>query len=133
MKKRSLFVTPAIPARPPEYFAELLTGARSTVLVADAGGVVGVGLGVLRDTPELPIFRRATFGVVDGIAVAPDWRRRSVGTRLARELEAWARAGGAAWMELTVYDFNRDATDFYASLGYEPLLRKLRKPMSPDG
>jgi GNAT superfamily N-acetyltransferase len=128
-----MFASPVTPARPFEYFSDLLTGARSVVLVAEAGDVVGVAIGLLRDTPDLPVFHRATFGVVHGIAVAPAWRRRSVGRRLVRGVEGWACAEGAAWVELNVFDFNRDAAHFYESLGYEPLMRKLHKPTSPTG
>jgi GNAT superfamily N-acetyltransferase len=66
--------------------------------------------------------------VLDNIAVAQAFRRRGVGSALIREAERWVRAQGASWLELGVYEFNQEARAFYQSLGYAPVLSKLRKP-----
>jgi len=36
---------------------------------------------------------------------------------------------GATSVQLTVYEFNQAAIDFYRSLGYETLSRRMRKPL----
>src|SRR5215471_12188747 len=83
-----LFTTPSTTPRSAESFADFLVGERAIAFVADIGHVVGVALGLLRPTPDFPVFRRAQFAVIDAIAVAPTWRRRGTGTRLVHTVEA---------------------------------------------
>jgi GNAT superfamily N-acetyltransferase len=78
----------------------------------------------------LPIFVRQRWGVVDDLIVDAAWRRRGIGKRLVHAIESWAHELDAAWVEMNVYDFNSEARDFYASMGYLPLSMKLHKPRS---
>ena len=123
-----MFQQPAEPPRTAAYFAGLLNGADSAVYVADAGSIVGVAYGFMRAAPELPIFVQQRWGVLDGLAVDATWRRRGLGSSLVRAIEAWAIGAGAAWVELSVYDFNAEARRFYETLGYLPLRTVVRKP-----
>jgi ribosomal protein S18 acetylase RimI-like enzyme len=126
-----LFIEPGAPSRPTEYFDDFFRGERAVILVADAGEIVGVATGLLRENPSFPVFRPATYVELDGIAVSAKWRRHSIGTRLARGVESWAADRGAEWIQLGVYEFNDDARRFYDSLGYETLMRRMRRPLIP--
>lgn len=123
------FCEPPVAPRPLEFFSELFQGRNAAALVADAGSVVGVALVLLRSAPAFPVFRQQSFAVLDVIAVDSAWRRRSVGTRLAAAATAWAESRGAAWLELGVYEFNREALAFYDALGFRTASRKLHKPL----
>lgn len=123
-----LFQEPEAQPRTAAYFAGLLQREDSPVFVADAGSIVGVAHGLMRAAPELPIFVQQRWGLLDVLAVAAAWRRRGSGARLVAAMEAWALAAGAAWLELSVYEFNAEAHRFYEALGYLPLRTVLRKP-----
>jgi ribosomal protein S18 acetylase RimI-like enzyme len=123
-----MFQVPGEKPRSEGYFAELLDRDDSAVFVAEAGHVVGIAFGVLRGTPEFPVFQPQRVGVLDGLVIDPSWRRRGIGKRLTHAVEEWAIESGAAWIELNVYAFNDDARRFYESLGYVALSTKLRKP-----
>jgi diamine N-acetyltransferase len=123
-----MFKKPDDQPRSEAYFANLLNREDSAVFVADAGRVVGIAFGLLRSAPELSVFRRQRWGVLDELVVDPTWRRRGIGKRLTHALEEWALESGAAWTELNVYEFNTEARRFYEALGYLPLSTKLRKP-----
>jgi len=123
-----MFTAPGVPPRSEAYFADLLGSDNCGVFVADAGQVVGVGIGLLRSAPDLAIFRRQHWCVLDALVVEPAWRRRGGGTLLTRAVENWGTASGAAWTELNLYDFNAGARRFYAALGYVAYSTKLRKP-----
>ncbi|MEO8903275.1 MAG: GNAT family N-acetyltransferase [Polyangiaceae bacterium] len=124
-----LFRTPLSEPRSREFVAAQAHGADSTLLVADAGELVGVATVLMRSAPEFGVFVPQRWGVLDGIAVTQACRRRGVGTALTRAAEAWAHARSAQWLELVVYDFNADARGFYEALGYLPTSTKLRKPL----
>jgi ribosomal protein S18 acetylase RimI-like enzyme len=127
-----MFKAPLEQPRSEAYFAELLDRDDSAVFVADAGQVVGVAFGLLRATPDFPVFQPQRLGILDGLVVDPSWRRRAIGKRLTRAVEEWAIESGASWIELNVYEFNDAARRFYESLGYVPLSTKLRKAGSPS-
>jgi GNAT superfamily N-acetyltransferase len=123
------FRTPPTPPRSTSYFEALVNGADSTVLVADAGTVVGIATVEIKRAPDFGVFVPHKWGWLDGLAVADDWRRRGVGTALVRAAERWAAAREAQWLELGVYEFNEAARGFYEAVGYAPLLTRLRKPL----
>ncbi|HEX7452428.1 MAG TPA: GNAT family N-acetyltransferase, partial [Polyangiaceae bacterium] len=125
-----LFRSPTSEPRPHVFFEQLLNGDSSTILVADAGSIIGVATVLIRTAPEFPVFVQQTWGVLDNIAVAGTWRRRGVGTALTRAAEAWARQQRVKWLELGVYELNHEARAFYAALGYLPVSTKLRKPLT---
>lgn len=122
-----LFREPSAPPRDRAHFSEFWEGARAVAFVAEAGDVVGVVLGFLRETPSFPVFRREQIGVIDALAVDSAWRRQGAGTLLARAVESWAIDQGAAWVELNVYQANPEAMRFYERLGFAPVSSKLRK------
>ena len=125
-----LFRSPTIEPRPHVFFEQLLNGDGSTILVADAGSIIGVATVLIRTAPEFPVFVQQTWCVLDNIAVSGTWRRCGVGTALTRAAEAWARQQHVKWLELGVYERNHEARAFYAALGYLPVSTKLRKPLT---
>ena len=124
-----MFRTPPSEPRSREFFASQLHHVDTALLVADSRELVGVATVVMRNAPEFGVFVPQRWGVLDNIAVAPNWRRRGVGSALTHAAEAWARARDAQFFEIVVYDFNTDARAFYDVLGYEPASTKLRKSL----
>jgi ribosomal-protein-alanine N-acetyltransferase len=57
------------------------------------------------------------------LAVAQDWQRRGLATRLVRWLERCALTAGIGIVSLEVRATNETALAFYASLGYRPVMR----------
>jgi RimJ/RimL family protein N-acetyltransferase len=53
-----------------------------------------------------------------GMMVAPDWRRRGVGSALMKEALLWAREMGVEKVALTVYPDNDAARALYLSFGF---------------
>lgn len=124
-----LFKAPDSPPRTPAFFADLLARADCAVFMAESSaGVIGAAFGFMRSAPDFPIFIDQRYGVIDGLVVEAAWRRAGVGRQLMQAVEAWALAGGAAWVELNVYELNPDARRFYEALGYLALSTKLRRP-----
>jgi GNAT superfamily N-acetyltransferase len=142
-----LFQEPSTNPRPLSYLEELREGGLGELFVARAGQAhgegdretssegtahsIGFAIVLLRSAPRFPVFVPQTHALVDNIVVHPQWQQRGLGRKLYAACEHWARDRGAQWLELTVYDFNESAARFYASLGFEPLTRRLHKPLGP--
>jgi GNAT superfamily N-acetyltransferase len=125
-----LFQKPDRDPRPLEWLETLLASGTSALFVADAQACVGLATVHLRDAPSFEPFIRQQHAVIDDLIVHPDWRRSGIARGLCEACEAWALERKAVWVEVAVYEFNAEACDFYASAGFEPTLRKMRKPLS---
>jgi ribosomal protein S18 acetylase RimI-like enzyme len=67
--------------------------------------------------------------IIDSLVVSEPFRRLGVGRALMDTAEAWAAQHGSAAVELSVFEFNRQAIGFYESLGYETITRRMVKPL----
>ena len=125
-----IFCKPPGPIREREYLLGLMADPNMLLLVADVGGsLAGLAHVLVRDTPPVPIFAPRRYAIIDSIIVTEAVRRQGVGQLLADEVDRWARAHGAASIELNVYEFNATALQFYEALGYATQSRKLSKPL----
>jgi len=87
-------------------------------------GVANTGLLRMGDYPQKhPI----TSLLVRGIVVRPELRRQRIASALVEKAIEWARANGATEVQANVYDFNRPAATFFASLGLAPLSHRLSR------
>jgi diamine N-acetyltransferase len=116
--------------RPPEWLQALLASPSSALFVADVGACVGLATVHLRDAPRFEMFIRQQHAVLDDLIVHPDWRRRGVARNLYEACEEWALERKAAWVEVNVYEFNAEAYDFYASVGFGTTMRRMRKSLA---
>jgi GNAT superfamily N-acetyltransferase len=66
-----------------------------------------------------------------GMWVAPEVRRRGVGSQLVEATLAWARQQGLEEVLLKVTDSNAEAAALYASLGFAPTGRSVPLPRDP--
>jgi GNAT superfamily N-acetyltransferase len=115
------------PARSRRYIDRLIADRDTLVLVAEREGeVVGIAVANVSRLSGGPRVRKKV-GNVDSIVVDEAHRRVGIGSLLMRTLEAWARKKKMADLRLSVIDANPCAFEFYAALGYQPLLRRLVK------
>ena len=106
---------------------------RSEGLVAVADGqVVGMVELWLKRPRDPEGARTARLKVDLGLAVAPDWRGRGVGSALMRAAEDWARAQGAERMVLDLDANNTGAQRLYKRLGYEVEAIAMDKAIEPE-
>ena len=118
------------PARAEGYVNHLLDEANGVILVAELEGVV-VGLVQLAvfDERSGPYRRKRRHAAIGDVVVTSEHRHAGVGRMLMAAAHDWAKARGAAEIELTVWDFNEDATALYESLGYETTRRTMLRPL----
>jgi ribosomal protein S18 acetylase RimI-like enzyme len=125
-----IFHKPTGPVREQEYYRGLLTDENVGLFVAEMSGkLVGVVHAAIRDTPPIPVLVPRRYAIVDSIGVKSEFRGRGIGSTLMHRIHEWAIAKGATAIELNVYEFNRDAIDFYHRLGYDTVSRRMRKSL----
>lgn len=74
--------------------------------------------------------RRKRHAKIRELVVSDAYRRHGLGSELIAGVESWAKARGVRRMELTVWEFNRDALAFYDALGFSILCRSLYRDVS---
>jgi diamine N-acetyltransferase len=120
------FAPVAEPARTPELIQAMLDDPNQEFLVAEIGGLT-VGLIHLtmreRNIPFVP----KHIAVINEVVVAADQRGTGIGRQLMENAQELAASRGATEIWLDVWEFNKPALGFYESLGYEPVIRWMRK------
>ena len=114
----------------PEAFERTLHDwlARDDVLgfiAEDDEAPIGYVLVVRRSRADTALTKGADIVELDQIAVLPACRHRGVGRALAAEVFNLARQVGAARVELGVWEFNQEAHEFFASLGFTSFMRRM--------
>ena len=95
------------------WAADAASGAEYIAVVAAAQRWVAMGRGSADlDDP------RSAF--LTAVYVAPDWRRKGLGSAVSEAVVDWARQHGFESIRLHVTDWNAAARRVYESLGFEP-------------
>jgi GNAT superfamily N-acetyltransferase len=100
-------------------FVEFRPGTRS-------GGWLASAMRLLTGRDALTPVLHDPLAWLAHIYVAPDFRRRGVGTGLLHAAADWSRAQGARTLELNVLDANEPAAALYHRTGMTGLLRQFR-------
>jgi GNAT superfamily N-acetyltransferase len=118
------------PARTEEYIRNLIGNEDTYLAVAvrDGGLVAIINCGLAR-TPDIPIKVRRRYLKIRGLVVKPGMRRQGIGREMMSRAQKWARSRGADEVQLNVYRYNDGAEAFYARLGFEPLSRRMVRPL----
>ena len=113
-----------------EHIRHLIEGEHTAVYVAEEGNII-VGYELLRvHTPSyFDVFKPQMIAEISDIAVTDTMRGKGVGYLLFEAAKEWAKRKEAQRLELTVWEFNKDARAFYARQGMQTLHRTMTLPM----
>jgi len=64
---------------------------------------------------------------IDDICIDRKFRKKGIGKALMQELELACRSKGIRYIDLNVWDFNRDAIDFYKKYGMQSIMMRMEK------
>ena len=125
-----LFRRPEGPQRARDWALEQIAGPEGVIIVAQAGDGRLAGMANLRmeEPPEHPVRINRKHVRLHNLVVASAFRRRGVAARLIDEAARWAADRGVETLELTVYEFNRAALEFYEAAGFRTVRRQLSMP-----
>jgi diamine N-acetyltransferase len=110
------------------WFNSFIGSADKAVRVAETpeGEIAAFAMIETKRSMPYAAFVPRKDAVIYELGVASQFRRQGVGSRLLADCREWAKARGADSLELTVFEFNRRAIDFYESAGMETLSRTMR-------
>jgi ribosomal protein S18 acetylase RimI-like enzyme len=105
-----------------DYLAFLLTRCRERqgrILLANVNGQVAGFVCVLAAMPPSePDEPRQTYAYISDLFVHAGYRGKGIGRKLLQHAEEFARAGGAAVLQIGVLAANRSARRLYESCGF---------------
>lgn len=108
----------AEPGQHPTAWTARFDLAQWGILTAWANGKRVGGAVVAWGTPGVEMLEgRPDLAVLWDLRVAPDLRRRGVGSSLFQTAEEWALARGARWLKVETQNVNVTACRFYARQG----------------
>jgi len=114
------------PARSPEYLFSIIDDDNKDIIVAESENKL-LGFVVIHKkfTPDITVLFDREYAVIDNIAVDKEYRRKGIGKALMKKAHKWARKKGITKIELNVFEFNKNALQFYKNLGYKTRSRKM--------
>ncbi len=120
-----LFKAPTESQQTRDAFRDFLADSTSLMLLAEEAQPVGYLWAQLQNRPD----GWTRFGLrllyIQHMAVAPQFRRRGVGSLLLTRAVDIARREGIKRVELDVWSFNSEAKRFYAKHGFEIFNEKM--------
>ena len=124
------FQQPDGPSREREFLLGRIADPNVGFFVADEGGeLLGYVQATIQDTPAIPTLRPRRYAYINEIVVRASNRGQGLGRLLMTTIENWITSQGITSIELGVYEFNAHAIQFYKSLGYTALHRRLNKSL----
>ena len=98
--------------------------------LVDCDGVdVGYVLFYIRNYKENP-FRKEYKGIhIDQISILPEYKRKGIGKMLMSKIESFALKENATQIELTHWESNTEAKNFYKSIGFKTNFRFVVKKL----
>jgi diamine N-acetyltransferase len=121
-----IFKKPEGPARTRDFLAGVLADPSAVIFIAEISSqVIGLVYAYVRVIPEIPIRISCRAGEVDQIIVKKEYRRHGVGMALMERVHQWAGEMKLDRLELSVWDFNTGARDFYQKLQFKPAFLRL--------
>jgi diamine N-acetyltransferase len=123
-----VFRKPDGPARTREFLSGILADPNALIFIAEnQDRIIGLVYAYIRDIPETAIRIPCRVGEIDHIIVTQKYRRYGVARALMARAHQWAAEMKLDRLELSVWDFNQRARDFYRELDYEPAFLRMWK------
>lgn len=111
-----------------EQFEDLLNSNDTKLFVVE--NVDNKDLGAycivkIMSTPCLQIIIQNRFAYIDNFCVKDSYKRNGVGKLLFQHIVDYAKSEGASSLQLSVWEFNQDAINFYEAVGMSMRNRKM--------
>jgi len=114
-------------------FLNILEDEEAFMIVAEVEGkIVGHLYAMIDDDEDGKITKGYHRIDVAEISIEPEYARKGIGTKLMENVENWAKEKNIVDLSTLVYDFNKEAIDFYKSNGYKPYSIRMEKKITKE-
>lgn len=128
-----IFKQAEFPEEIKEYYRSCIADPETIIIIAeDNHQIIGGLICNLETTHNIPIFVPRKYACIENITVSSSYRHQGVGKRLIQAAQKWASKRGANMIELTVWEFNQDAANFYQELGFKTYRRRMVKNINEE-
>ncbi|WP_042476058.1 GNAT family N-acetyltransferase [Bacillus ndiopicus] len=111
---------------PEAYYRELLESSNSTVLLAkNQESIIGFAVISVESSPPFDSLIQRQYAYIHDFGVKKNVQKQGVGKLLFTACVNWAKTMNVTSIELNVWEFNKNAIDFYKHLGLESMSRKM--------
>lgn len=113
---------------PQEYFQEILKAEDTKLLVienTENKELVAYSTIKTVTTSSIPILVQQKSIFIDSFCVKSDQRRCGIGELLFKFIVGYAKEENASSIQLVVWEFNRDAIEFYEAMGMSTRNRRM--------
>lgn len=111
-----------------EYFDDLLNTNNTKLFVvenADNKELVAYSTVKIMTTQSIPILIPKKFAFIDDFCVKSMYKKNGMGRLLFQHIVNYAKMEGALSIQLTVWEFNKDAIKFYDAMGMSTRNRRM--------
>ena len=124
-----VFKKPQKPSRSRDF---LFKQEDAVIFVAETEKKEPVGLIhiFIKTSKPIPILVKRRYALIDTLVVSKKHRRLGIGKKLADQADEWIKSQGIKQVELSVYQFNRPAINFYRKRGYKVTSYKMEENLN---
>lgn len=111
-----------------EQFENLLNSNDTKLIVVeniDNKDLVAYCIVKIMATSCLPILIQSRFACIDNFCIKDSCKRNGIGKLLFKHIVDYAKSQGASSLQLSVWEFNQDAINFYETMGMSMRNRKM--------
>jgi ribosomal protein S18 acetylase RimI-like enzyme len=109
-----------------DYYSCLLKDENAKVILAvEEGKTVGYSIFEIKSTPNISnlVYRKIIY--IDDICVDEGYSGKGIGEKLFNHIAEYGKSVGAHSLELSVWEFNRSAIEFYNKMGMNTKNRRM--------
>lgn len=111
-----------------EEFLSLIQDQATKIFMAKDWDLnIGFILVFKKQALQKPVLRKREYIEVDTLCISPSHRKQWIGKLLLDEVEKRAQENNINDIQLTVWDFNKEAKAFYEKNGYQTINCLMRK------
>ncbi|WP_426711195.1 GNAT family N-acetyltransferase [Cetobacterium sp. SF1] len=121
-----IFITPNFRGRPEPYIKAIIDNPERALIVAEKNSeIIGMAECCIKESSKFPLYKPMKWVQLDIIAVKKEYQSEHIGSALLKEVTDWAKEKEINRVQLTVFNFNERAMDFYEHKGFKTLNKTL--------
>jgi len=113
----------------PKYYDHIkgiIEGNSGKIFIAEnENTIIGHCIVFIREIKNHHIFHDMINIEIEDLCIDEKHRKKGIGKKILEEVKIFAKEKGAKFIELSVWEFNKNAKDFYEHLGMKTRINKM--------